>query len=231
MTFGAVFPRVMRPAFGPGLAASAAASWWLAGGATGAVAVYQPKGAASLAASYVNLANPGTYDAAPGVAPTWDATNGWTFNGSTQYLATGTLQATSTSWSAAFRFSNVTIPLVGDRSFFGAYTNTTTAFLLQHLGGSSTLTHYANTRRDHSTQAATSGVYFIAGQALYVNGADTSQNSTAGTAPAREIYIGALNLIGSVSQHASVTFQAIAFYNTTLTAPQVAAVSSAMAAL
>ena len=30
---------------------------------------YQPKGAASLAASYFNLANPGTYNAAPGTAP------------------------------------------------------------------------------------------------------------------------------------------------------------------
>ena len=68
------------------------ANWWEAGGATGAVAVYQPIGAASLAASYVNLANPGTYDAAPGVAPTW-ASAGWTSNG-TEYLGYGSVSTT-----------------------------------------------------------------------------------------------------------------------------------------
>lgn len=66
----------------------AAADWWVVPGKT-CVAAYQPIGAASLAASYVNLANPGTYDAAPGVAPTWASATGWTFNGSTQYLTTG----------------------------------------------------------------------------------------------------------------------------------------------
>ena len=66
--------------------ASDVAPWYLAGGISAAncLAAYQPKGAASLAASYSNLANPGTYNAAPGVAPTFDASTGWTFNGSTQ---------------------------------------------------------------------------------------------------------------------------------------------------
>ncbi len=42
--------------------------WWLAGGipAENCIAAYQPKGAASYAASKVNLANPGTYDAYEG---------------------------------------------------------------------------------------------------------------------------------------------------------------------
>lgn len=53
------------------------------------MAAYQPVGAASLAASYVNLQNPGTYDAAPGVAPTFDTAEGWVFNGSTQWLDSG----------------------------------------------------------------------------------------------------------------------------------------------
>src|SRR4030042_266315 len=63
--------------------------WWLAGGISAAncLAAYQPKGAASYAASKVNLANPGTYDAVDGVAfPTWAAATGWTFNGVAQYL-------------------------------------------------------------------------------------------------------------------------------------------------
>jgi hypothetical protein len=54
-----------------------ATPWWYVAGQT-CVAAYQPIGAPSLAASYVILANPGTYDAAPGVAPTFDAATGWT---------------------------------------------------------------------------------------------------------------------------------------------------------
>ena len=70
------------------MAPQAAVDWWLSGGinAANAIVVYQPKGAASYAASLVNLANPGTYDAYAGSAPTWAAGTGWTFNGSTQYL-------------------------------------------------------------------------------------------------------------------------------------------------
>ncbi len=69
---------------------TSAAAWWLSGGISAAncIAAYQPKGAADLAASYVNLANPGTYNAAPGVAPTWAAADGWTFGG-TNYLLCG----------------------------------------------------------------------------------------------------------------------------------------------
>lgn len=95
----------------------AAASWWLAGGAPAPVAAYQPKGAASLATSYVNLVNPGTYDAAPGTAPTHDTATGWTFV-SGQYLTTGIVVGTARDWAMLVRFSNVT--LVANSVFAGA---------------------------------------------------------------------------------------------------------------
>lgn len=65
--------------------------WYLAGGVAKAtcLAAYQAIGAASLAESYVNLANPGTYNLSGGVAPTWAAETGWTFDGSSQYKLTG----------------------------------------------------------------------------------------------------------------------------------------------
>ena len=102
MAFSRMFPGPFRPAFDAGLAAAAVPAWWLAGGAPTPIAVYQPKGAASLAASYVNLANPGTYDAAPGTAPTLDA-SGWVFNGS-KYLVAG-ITIGSSSWSALARYT------------------------------------------------------------------------------------------------------------------------------
>lgn len=85
--------------------AGGAAKWYLAGGVT-PIAAYQPKGSSSLAASYINLISPGTFDAAPGVAPTWDAVNGWTFNGSTQYLTTGIIPTTNQAYSMMVRFQN-----------------------------------------------------------------------------------------------------------------------------
>ena len=53
--------------------------WYLAGGVSAAncIAAWQPKGAASLAASYVNLANPGTYNLTGTTPPTWNASDGW----------------------------------------------------------------------------------------------------------------------------------------------------------
>ena len=67
--------------------ASHTRQWWLAGGIhpSQVVAAYQPKGAASLAASYVNLANPGTNDAQVGVAPGLDS-SGWVFTGTEKLL-------------------------------------------------------------------------------------------------------------------------------------------------
>ncbi len=69
-----------------------ASGWWDNNGAiSGCVAAYQPIGAASLAASYSNLANPGTYDCtvfAGHTAPTFATETGWTFDGGNHTLKT-----------------------------------------------------------------------------------------------------------------------------------------------
>jgi hypothetical protein len=82
--------------------------WWLAGGIPrdACIAAYQPVGASDYAASKVNLANPGTYDATEGTAPTWDNVNGWKQTISYQYLKTG-IMATN-GYSLIVRFSDVT---------------------------------------------------------------------------------------------------------------------------
>jgi hypothetical protein len=93
------------------------AAWWLSGGiaAGNCIAAYQPKGAADLATSYVNLANPGTYDASTGVAPTFNSATGWTFDGSTQWLTTGI--TAGDTYSMIISFNNCT----GDNRFVGAF--------------------------------------------------------------------------------------------------------------
>ena len=225
MTFGAVFPRVLRPVFGPGLAAvAAAANWWETGGATSAVAVYQPKGAASLAASYINLANPGTYDAAPGSAPTWDTTNGWIFNGSSQYLlasysftATTTLLVRAALAPTAGSFRPL-VYSVSAPSYFGI--RSANANAVQFV--------YGNTPKVTTASNLSAGVYGMTSADGYLNGTlDKSWSDTLGI-------ISSGFSVGATSAGAAFlacTVQAIAIYDTTLTAPQVAAVSAAMAAL
>lgn len=68
---------------------AAATPWWLSGGISAAdvAGVWQAKGAASLAASYLRLAgNEGNANIDPavigvGVAPTWNTIDGWVGNG------------------------------------------------------------------------------------------------------------------------------------------------------
>lgn len=82
MTFGSTFGRVLSPTFQPSSQAAAGGTWWdLNGTLTSCVAAYQPKGAADYAASKVNLANPGTYNATDINAPDWATATGWYFSG------------------------------------------------------------------------------------------------------------------------------------------------------
>ena len=215
----------MRPAFGPGLAsATAAANWWEAGGATGCVAAYQPKGAASLAASYVNLANPGTHDAAPGIAPTWDTTNGWIF-ATTQYLNVA-LTTTNETWTLIYQFTGASVSNVFAYAV-GASSGAAFSFCFgpnflngaRYISGAQTITVAPN---------LTSGVAAVAGKSAYLNG--TSQGTIpAGTSTANLGW--SIGRVKNGSSGAAHNCQAMAIYNNTLTGPQVAAISTAMAAL
>ncbi len=199
--------------------------WYQAGGAPLPLAAYQPKGSASLAASYVNLANPGTYDAAPGVAPTFDAATGWTFNGSTQYLTTAI--TIGSHWSVVCRYSNV---VAGTIALFGC-DDASGAGLKYYPNLSSN--HYFFNGATVKTVAGgtTSGVAAIADTIGYLDGASQATGME-GTPPARTMYIGANNRNNtSVIWYCGCKVQAFAIYNSGLTGPQVEAISAAMAAL
>lgn len=205
---------------------SAAAPWYRAGGAPAPIAAYQPKGAASLAASYVNLANPGTYDAAPGTAPTHAAATGWTFGG-LQYLTTGVVPASG--FSALCRFSNATgssshAPFgvsfsAGNQRF---YVRVREATYRRYAYGTSNLL---------VAGSLTSGVVALAGNNAYLDGVSDGTVVSSWTNTAIPLTIGAENT-GSTRQswYWGYVFAFVA-YTATLTAPQVAAVSAAMAAL
>lgn len=206
-------------------------AWSRAGGAPAPVAAYQPKGAASLAASYVNLVTPGTYNAAPGTAPTWDATGGWTFlRTSSQYLLTGITPAASRTYSMVVRYSDanlaVNMVLAGAELNGGAFP----AFYTR-ISGVANIFVYANGATANGSAEAAAGVVGVGGTKAYLNGVDegVTIGAVAGSIP--EIYIGARDFSGVADMFASAKIQALAIYNVTLTASQVAAVSAAMALL
>jgi hypothetical protein len=81
---------------------------------------YLPVGSASLAASYINHASPGTDDANPVVAPTFDPEYGWILNGINQYLDSGCIPA-SGDWSMVVVFTDARI--TGAQQFLAGAVN------------------------------------------------------------------------------------------------------------
>lgn len=202
--------------------------WWLTAGVTAAnvLVAYQAKGAASLAASYVNLNSPGTNDANPVVAPTWDATNGWIFNGSTQYLDSGVLPTATTSALIQFTngFLNTSLAL------FGSYSgNNTTRFTIWgDIGGGNSEYEHADALAVAGTKA--SGNMGIAAQQGYYNGVangGTIPGTWSGTATIT-VQIGRVN---SGPYYGQFNCTAFVLYSITLSAGQMLAIANAMAAL
>lgn len=207
--------------------APAATLWWLAGGilAANAVVAYAPKGAADLASSYINLANPGTNNAAPGVAPTWDAVNGWILNGTTQYLTTGIVPAAG--YSVIIRYSAFT---AGTAAFGSLSTSAVRWFIDPSTAG---VVRYAR-GADLIDRAPglTSGVLAMTAERGYRNGvADGADFVPMLGAPDRAAFAGARNNGGTADQFIAIRIQAFAIYNATLTSGQNAALYTAIAAL
>lgn len=197
--------------------------WWDNSGAiSGCVAAYQPIGAASLAASYSNLANPGTYDASPVVAPTFATATGWAFDGSTQYLTTGITPVNNLTWSMIVRTADEEAN--GNAVICGGASAQTFC-----LGGRFTATQavYISGGFLAPTPIMSTGVLALAGNKAYRNG--VAESGTLGSSAGA---FGAV-LIGRLG--ASNKFKgkvlAWAIYSSTLTAGEVATLTTLMNAL
>lgn len=209
--------------------------WWDNSGAiSGCLAAWQPIGAADLAASYVNLANPGTYDAAAGVAPTFNAATGWEFTG-TQYLTTGGLDADDKPMTiiarATFTSSADYRTIIGDSIGGGGY-----HFYRSQTSGKMDLTKggiagigSASTVASLSTDYVLAVTYSAAGAfAFYLNGAADGSGTNNQTFNASDIIIGGF---GTTTYPMYGSIAALAVYGAELTSGEVATVSAAMAAL
>ena len=215
--------------------AAAAVPWWLAGGAPAPVAAYQPKGAASLAASYVNLANPGMYDVVGGAAyPSWSAGVGWSFSAAShQHLNTG-ITSRLYGWTMMCQFANASYySHFGDGDvLMGKYQYRQAFYLAPTL--TSSLTRWQSGGSSYNiSNITTGGNMALAGQKAYLNGnlQATITTDWGNTAQAGSVLIGAFNIISTPSNWFQGDIIAAALWSTALSDAQVAAVSAAMAAL
>lgn len=210
-----------------------ASGWWDNNGAiTGCVAAYQAIGVADLATSYVNLQNPGTNNAAPGVAPTFATLTGWTFNGSTQYLTTGVVPAAG--YSAIVRFSGVGAPSTNAPVLGSGNTGAANGFQMNPvagaLGGTSVQYVYGNGFQTLVPQF-TSGVIGITPLHDYIDGGENGATGGTFSGAGQALYIGARNNGGTADRFLPGSIQAVAIYSTTLTTPEMATLAALMNAL
>jgi len=198
--------------------------WWTLSNTKSAVAAYQPIGASSLANSYINKANPGTNDATVGVAPTWSASTGWTFNGSSQYLNTG-ITPTVQTWSGISKYSNAT---AATAFVFGSMNNAGTLSFGIMPNRDTNVVRYDNSSSVAVAPGLATGTLAIAGLNAYRNGvSDGTIPSVAGTMD-RTIFLGARSEAGGPTWYLNGSIQSTAFFNTTLSSSQVASISGAM---
>lgn len=190
---------------------------------SGVVAAYEPINAGSLAESYINLANPGVNDAAPGVAPTFAAGVGWTFDGSTQYLTSGL--APAAGYSMIVRFSGVS----GNEAVAAGSSNSgANFFLLAPRTSLATFHNYGYTSGIVVAPALAAGVMAIAAEDCYLNGA-LEGSTTPGAITSQPIAIGAQNNGGTITKFLAGTITHLYIYNRTLTAEEIAAITEAIA--
>ena len=233
MTFSPIFGRAFSPTFQPNSQETAAGGgWWdLDGAITSCIAAYQAIGVASDAASKINLANPGTYDAADGAAyPTWDASTGWTFNGTTQFISTDIYP--TENMTAIVRFANATgNGSSGYPALFGSSESNRNFYI--HPRSIINRRYYLHGAdgQGYVTGSLTSGVIALAKNTPYLNG--SAETLTAGTIGG---WVGTSTVKMTIGKRSNGAFFAgdiiaIAFYSTEISGAQIALLTTAMNAL
>jgi hypothetical protein len=195
----------------------------------GIVAAYQPIGAPDPVQARYNQAHGGDnrYKATDGVAPTWHGAAGWTFNGSTQYLATG-YAPLSTAETIIVRFSGGTTSAADYILVGSADTGAINAHVIRQTNLSAQRLYRNGTAGLTAGASVASGVMGFSGSAAYLNGltdGTISGLAISGTALA----IGAVNSNGTILAFYLGSIQAVAIYNRTLSPAEMFAVSRQMA--
>lgn len=185
----------------------------------GVVAAYQPVRAPDSLSARYNMARGGDnrHRAELGVLPTWSAVTGWTFDGVTTYLAIGILPQTGFSHLAQYVDASGTGYICGTSNAYNYF-----AFQMRASDG--TVPGYVL----YSTGSAVSvdprlltGNLGLAGEQPYRNGiADGAAIAYAEWSATQEMYIGGINLVGSLNSPGAFTLRAYSIYSRPLVASE-----------
>lgn len=210
-----------------------ASGWWdNLGAISGCLAAYQPIGAASLAASYTNKANPGTYDVGVGVDPAFDAATGWSFNGTTQYLYAPL--ALGANWTVMMRTALDYAFAGSNLALFGMRTSSFEGMKLRYDNGIGVWVGYYGSLVIFTGVSPASAVFTVAGGKVYQDSTQLGTGMTGsltGTIGGRIGISCDINNINAVTGYMKQRVAAFAVYNVALSASDIATVSAAMNAL
>ena len=214
-------------------------NWWYpAGISTGCIGAYQAKGAANLAASQVNLANPGTYDLTLGGGGPTLSGNGWVFTGA-EWLDTGI--SPDGDYSMFIVFDAPTVNDLGDRMALMGTTRLASGeyFNLYFISNGVVMTLNGTYRTSGLTYGvstlvdAAAMVYLGATNDSYMNGdsqIDSETNNTITTA--HTIEIGGYDGYGATIFDRFVgTIRAVAIYDRLFTNAEAEAILQTMKTL
>jgi hypothetical protein len=212
---------------------AASSDWWRAGGAPAPIAVWQPKGAASLADSYLDLSG-NEHHATPVVAPAFTA-EGWVFDGSSSFLSVPTLiPVNDGTWSIATRVRDV-LNRSTDNYLFGQTNNEDTAesrFAIIIRPGIPA-TNFLNGDVGSRATASVPNPMSVAmtSYAASINGGTTTRSDvfTTNVPCTHPLGIGGTRGGGTfISNYIGATVAGLALYNQTLTQDQLNAVTQAL---
>ena len=217
------------------LEAAATGGWWDNFGAiAGCWGAWQAKGATSFAASLADQTGNGRHLVDPGGAatPAWAVGVGWTFDGIANYLVTTFVCDADQTQSGIAQFAAWN-GLAFD-FLFGQWDGggATRRFgVAPDWGGGNA--HYMNQNEQNGAAAvAAAGNLAVAGAQGYYNGiADGIPLAAGASAMLWPVYVGCWNNNGAPAGFFGGNIVALALYERTLTAPEVATVAAAMAAL
>lgn len=212
MGFSGAFVRPFRPAFDAGAAAEI--PWYLSGGinASNCIAAYLFKGAASYAASRINLVT-GIDDLTTTSAPSWGASTGLTFT-IDQWLLSSITWATT--YSAIVLVNNVSATINDANAISGGAVG---GYSWHIMPSSADFRIYANGVASLSKAGRQTGkaVMAIAANKAYLNGSDDG-NITVVAFSGGTVYLGNSGL---KNRGLRGDLLAVAIYNTGLTATQI----------
>ncbi len=205
--------------------------WWLAGGIPpeACVAAYRAKGASSLEASKINLANPGTYTlTAVGTAPTWNDINGWIGSGAGSFN-TGIVPI-GPNWSMAVKISDLPPKaLANDEVHAGMYHPTEPTYKrFQFLSSSNGLNFGYGENYQVYPNDITAGIVVLTADKAYVDGVPVV-NISATNLINDVVTVHLLGRGGLSGEKSKSKIQLAALYNIKLSDSQVSAISTAMA--